>query len=149
MKAKEIYAKRLEQYETPIEEQLKFGDEWVKQWEAEYGASLHKPNKHCTVSYDDLCIRLKDYLKNVWAVKNFFLKTYGVDPPVINRNQMPLHQNESTTQKTMTFKNMDTYVKESYSLWRERATVLTQVSSDPTTNFIPGFVFKGKGRERN
>ena len=49
----------------------------------------------------------------------------------------------------MTFKNMDTYVKESYSLWRERATVLTQVSSDPTTNFIPEFVFKGKGRERN
>ena len=30
MKAKEIYAKWLEQNETSVEEQLKFGDEWVK-----------------------------------------------------------------------------------------------------------------------
>ena len=35
----------------------------------------------------------------MWTVSNFFLKTYGVDPPVINGDQMPLHQNESTTQK--------------------------------------------------
>ena len=58
---------------------------------------------------------------------------------------MLLHRNESTTQRTMTFKNMDTYVKENYSLSRGRATVFTQVSSDPTANFIPEFVFKGKG----
>ena len=57
MKAKEIYAKWLEQNETLVEEQLKFGDEWVKKWEAEYGVSLHKHNKHCTPSYDNLCIR--------------------------------------------------------------------------------------------
>ena len=35
---------------------------------------------------------------------------------------MPLHRNESTTQKTMAFKNMDTYVKENYRLSWERAT---------------------------
>ena len=99
MKAKEIYAKWLEQNETLVEEQLKFGDEWVKKWEAEYGVSLRKHNKHYSLSYDNLCVRSKDYLKNVWTVSNFFLKTYGVDPPVINGDQMPLHQNESTTQK--------------------------------------------------
>ena len=139
MKAREIYAKWLEQNETPVEEQLKFGYKWVKLWEREYGVSLRKPNKHYTPPYDDLCIRLKDYLKNVWTVRNFFLKTYGVDPPVLNGDQMLLHRNESTT-----FKNMDTYVKENYSLSRGRATVFTQVSSDPTANFIPEFVFKGK-----
>ena len=58
---------------------------------------------------------------------------------------MPLHRNESTAQKTMTFKNMDTYVNENYSLSCERATVFTQVPSDPTANFITQFVFKGKG----
>ena len=58
---------------------------------------------------------------------------------------MPLHWNESTTQKAVTFKNMDTCVKESYSLSRERATVFMQVSSDPSANFIPEFVFKLKG----
>ena len=46
--------------ETLVEEQLKFGDEWVKQWEAEYGVSLCKPNKYYTLSYDNLCVWLKD-----------------------------------------------------------------------------------------
>ena len=40
---------------------------------------------------------------------------------------------------------MDTYVKENYSLSHERTTVFMQVSSDPTANFIPEFIFKGKG----
>lgn len=135
--------------ETPVEEQLKFGDEWVKQWEAEYGVSLCKPNKHYTLSYDNLCIRLKDYLKNMWTVRNFFPKTYRVDSPVINGDQMPFHRNESTTQKTMAFKNMDTYIKENYSLSHKRATVFMQVSSDSTANFIPEFFFKGKGTRTN
>ena len=65
--------------------------------------------------------------------------------PIYNWDQMPLHQNESTTQKTMTFKNMNTYVKENCSLSRERAAVFTQVSSDLTANFIHKFIFKGKG----
>ena len=144
-KAKEIYAKWLDQNETPVEEQLKFGDEWVKHWEAEYGVSLNKPGKHYALSYDDLCIQLKDYLKNVWTVRNLFQVTYRVNPPVINGDQMPFHWNKSTTQKTMRLKNMDTYVKENYSISRERATVFTQIFSDPTANFIPELVFKGKG----
>ena len=46
----------------------------------------------------------------------------------------------------MTFKNMDTCVKENYNLSRERATVFTQVSSDPSASFIPELVFKLKGK---
>ena len=76
MKAREIYGKWLEQNETPVEDQLKFGDEWVKQWEAEYGVSLRKPNKHYTLLYDDVCIRLKDYLKNVWTVRNLLTANF-------------------------------------------------------------------------
>ena len=58
---------------------------------------------------------------------------------------MPLHPKEPTTQKTMTFKNIATYVKENDSLSGERAPVFTQVSSDPTANLILEFLFKGKG----
>ena len=58
---------------------------------------------------------------------------------------MPLRPNKSTTQKTMMFKNMDTHIKENYSLSCDRVTVFTQVSSYPAANFIPEFVFKGKG----
>ena len=81
-------------------------------------------------------------------MRNFFLKTYGVDTPVINSGQMPLNRNESTTQNTMTFKNMDIDLNKNYSVSRERTTVFTQVSSDPTANFIPELIFKGK-RTRN
>ena len=45
----------------------------------------------------------------------------------------------------MNVKGIDAYVKENYSLSRERVTAFTQVSSDPTIQFQPEFVFKGKG----
>jgi len=36
---------------------------------------------------------------------------------------MPLHRNESASQRTLNFTGMDIYVKENYSLSRERVTV--------------------------
>ena len=47
--------------------------------------------------------------------------------------------------KTLNFTGIDTYVKESYNLSRERVTVYTQVSSDPDLTLKPDFIFKGKG----
>lgn len=85
----------------------------------------------------------------MWTVKNLFLEIYGVDTPVINGNQLLLHWNEFATQKTKTFKNMDSCVKENYSLSRERDTVFMQISSDPAANFIPEFGIKGKKQETN
>ena len=58
---------------------------------------------------------------------------------------MPLHRNESSTQKTLNFVDMDAYVKKNYNLSRERVTVFTQVSSSSDINLNPEFVFKGKG----
>ena len=43
---------------------------------------------------------------------------------------MPLHRNEFSGQKTMSFKNQAVFVKENYSLSRERATAMTVVSTD-------------------
>ena len=45
--------------------------------------------------------RINEYLKNVWKVRKFFIKKYGVDPSVINGDQMPLHRNDSAQQKTL------------------------------------------------
>ena len=59
---------------------------------------------------------------------------------------MPLHRNESSGQATMSFKNMDTFVKENNHLSRERVTVFTQLSSDPKIKLLPEFVFKGTGK---
>ena len=52
---------------------------------------------------------------------------------------------ESRTQKTLSLKDYDTYVQENDMLSRERASVFTQVSTDPKCEMLPGFVFKGKG----
>ena len=58
---------------------------------------------------------------------------------------MSLHRNKSSTQKTLTFVDMDAYVKENYNLSRERVTVFTYISSSLDINLNPEFVFKGKG----
>ena len=68
---------------------------------------------------EDLVTRIEDYLQNVTAVRNFFIKKYGIDPPVINGDQMLLHRNKNASQKTLAFKRLDTYVKENYMLSRE------------------------------
>ena len=39
-----------------------------------------------------------------------------LDLPTINGDQMPLHRNESSTQKILNFVDMDAYVKENYNL---------------------------------
>ena len=75
---------------------------------------------------------------------NLLLTIMGLIP-IINEDQMPLHRNESATQKTLNFVDMDAYVKENYNLSRERVTAFTQVSSSSDINLNPEFVFKGKG----
>ena len=111
---------------------------------SECGVSLRHPNKRFQIKQADREERVADYLKNIWTVRKFFLDNYGVDPPIINGNQMPLHRNESASQKSLNFTGMDTYVKENYNLSRERITVFTQLCSDPGVIFKPEFVFKGK-----
>ena len=103
----------------------------------EYWVSLHHPNKRFQIKQSDREERVYEYLKNVWTVRKFFIDNYGVDPPIINGDQMPLHRNERLTQKTLNFVDMDAYVKENYNLSRERVTVFTQIYAE--------FAFKGKG----
>ena len=103
----------------------------------EYWVSLHHPNKRFQIKQSDREERVYEYLKNVWTVRKFFIDNYGVDPPIINGDQMPLHRNERLTQKTLNFVDMDAYVKENYNLSRERVTAFTQIYAE--------FAFKGKG----
>ena len=53
---------------------------------------------------------------------------------------MPLHRNESASQKTLSLKSEEVFVKENYMLSRERVTCFTQLELNPE------FVFKGKGK---
>ena len=145
MKANQLYEDWLTQNPVPENERLKFSNQWIKEWQKEYGISLRKPNKKYSIKKEDLVEHLQDYLRNVCRVRRFFIEKYGIDPPVINGDQMPLHRNESSHQKTMAFKNEDAFVKENHSLSRERVTVFTQVSSTKNISLKPEFVFNGQG----
>ena len=69
---------------------------------------------------------------------------HGVEPEIINIDQMPLHRNESGGQKTMTVCNESVSVKENNHLTRERCTALTVVSLvEPNPKME--MLFKGKG----
>ena len=130
---------------TPVEEQLKFSKHWIRDWEKEYGVSLRKPNKRYPISKEDCVIQVTDYLYNIWLVRRYFLVHLNREPNIINGDQMPSHRNESADQKTMTFKNSETFVRENHHLSRERATFFTQISSDGSI-FMPEYVFKGSGK---
>ena len=47
---------------------------------------------------------------------NFLLTIMGLTYPIINGDQMSLHRNESSVQKTLNFVDMDMYLKENHNL---------------------------------
>ena len=116
---------------APEKDQLKFSKHWIQDWMKEYNVSFRKPNKKYAIKKEDRIIRIKGYLKNIWTVRKYFINKYGVDPPVINGDQMPLHRNESASQKTFYLKSKEVFVKENYMLSRERITCFTHLCNDP------------------
>ena len=128
-------------------EKIKFSNRWLKTWSKQFGISLKKPNKRYALSFDERKTRIIEMIKNVWRARLFFLKKFGKEPVIWGGDQMPLHRNEQTGQKTMSWANADCFVKENYMHSRERCTVYTTVSSDASRPAPkPSFLFKGKGR---
>ena len=99
------FKKFYEHPDTPEEEKLQSSNQWAKGWELEYGILLQKPNKWHSISKEDCIILVQDYLKNIWSLRHYFIKTFDVDPPIINGDQISLHRNESSGQATLSFKN--------------------------------------------
>ena len=79
---------------TEEEKNMKFTNRWIKGWCEEYYVSLKSPNKRFSVSQEDRVERDLEHLKNILRFRVFFMKKFGVDPPIINGDQMPLHRNE-------------------------------------------------------
>ena len=148
-KCQQVYDEWLKQQAEPVpeEDQLKFSKHWIQDWMKEYNVNLRKPNKKYAIKKEDRVIRIKDYLRNIWTVRKYFIGKYSTDPPVINGDQKPLHRNESASQKTLSLKSEEVFVKENYMLSRERVTCFTQLCSDPKVKLKPEFVFKGKGTQ--
>ena len=93
----------------------------------EYNVSLRKPNKKYAIKKEDRIIRIKDYLKNIWTVRKYFINKHGVDPPVINGDQMSLHRNESESQKTLSLKSERSLCKRKLPVFKRKSYLLQTV----------------------
>ena len=64
------------------------------------------------------------------------MKIYGVDLEIVMADQMSLHRNAITQEKTLNFKGtvQTTNVKKNHSLSRERVTVRTSVESEKSSS---------------
>ena len=131
----------------PKEEQLKFSKDWIQHWMKMYNVSLLKPNKRFTIKNKDRIMKIKDCSQNIWAVRKYFLDTYGVDPPIINGDQMPLHRNKGAGQKTVTLKSEEAFAKVKYMLSRERVTCFVQLWSNPKGDLKPELLIESKGTQ--
>ena len=107
---------------------------------------LRKPNKWYLISKEDCIIRVQNYLKNICSLRYYFIKTFGVDPPILNGDQMSFYRNEPSGQATLSFKNENVFVKKNNHLSRERVTVFTQIAIDGGVDLYLEFVFKGTGK---
>ena len=67
----------------------------------------------------NVSLRIKDYIKNIWTVRKYFIDKYRVDPPVINGEQMPHTVTKVQVKKTFSLKFEEVFVKENYMLSRE------------------------------
>ena len=130
--------------ELNCETDIKFSDNWITGWRKEYNVSLLQPNKRFALSAEVRERRVLQALKNILRVRVWFKKVVGIDIPIINMDQMPLHRNETARQKSMSMTGWDTMVKSNHHLTRERVTCLTIMDSSDGL-LPPHFVFKGKG----
>ena len=124
---------------------MKFSKSWIRAWKKKYRVSLRKPNKRYALSKEVRRRRILQFLKNIYRVRWFFNQKYGVDPPIISGDQMPLHRLESSISKTLSFTGSDCNVKEQYMHSRERVTAMTFMASSRDAP-LPEFIFKGKGK---
>ena len=68
--------------------------------------SLKKPNKRYKVSQEVQKLRIFQVLKNVWRVRWYFLQKFDMEPMILGSDQMPVHRNESSNEKTLSFKGL-------------------------------------------
>ena len=108
-------------------EMLSFSNRWLEDWCKEYQISIKKPSKRFFITARARKKIITDFLKKIWTCRYTFTKIYGVDPEIVMSDQMPLHENESSNEKTLSFKSapQTTYVKENYSLSRKHIIAMT------------------------
>ena len=83
---------------------------------------MKKPNKRFSIKTEARKKRIMSFIKNIWTVRHAFIKLNRVYPEIIMSDEMPLHHNESSEQKTLSFKgaSQSMYVKEKTTHFPQR-----------------------------
>ena len=102
-KAKQLYKEywELKRHAGEESEELKIRWQWLQKWCREYRISLKYPNKQFSIPQAERKKRLIQFLKNVWTARYWWKAKYKTDPPILSADQMPLHRNESSGQKSL------------------------------------------------
>ena len=71
---------------------------WFREWEAEYGLSMRRPNRRYQVPKDVLMERLEIFWVTLFRLRYFIFLVFGYDPEIANWDQSPFHENETGAQ---------------------------------------------------
>lgn len=71
---------------------------WFREWEAEYGLNMKKPNRKYKVPRAVMATRLEIGWLNVARVRALCLHCHGYEPDLENWDQTPFHNNEGGSQ---------------------------------------------------
>ena len=111
----------------------KLDRKWLQKWRLRWGVSLKKPSKKYKVKRSVLKARLLIYWSNLFAVRWFFWKRFGVDLMQEQYDQKGVHMNESGSKQvpTMEMPGRDNIpVKENFHQTRERVSWMTACFSN-------------------
>ena len=67
---------------------------WFRNWEAEYGLSMRKPNRRYQIPRNVLMERLEIFWVNLFRLRLLMLLRLGYEPQLENFDQSPYHNNE-------------------------------------------------------
>ena len=97
---------------------------WFRQWQAEYGLSMRRPNRKYKVPKYVLEERLKLWWITLFRIRALCLAIHGYDPEMENWDQSPFHNNESGSQdiRTLAVKGKEVPLVEGHHDTRERWT---------------------------
>ena len=144
MKAREMGGHALQHMrETGVYSALpSFDREWLRRWKRDYGVVFRKPNMRFKCTKAVLIERLRAMWLNVIKVHHLIFLLTGVDvgSRIWSIDEKPVHFNEGGSKLVRTLEIAgapSVVLKENHAATRERASIMTCVTSDPAAAGMP------------
>jgi hypothetical protein len=131
---------------------------WLLRFKRDKGIVLRRPNMRYKCSRPVLLARMKSMWSNIFRIRRLSERLFGQDlaTAIYGIDEKPLHFNESGSKAKATLELQgapSVKLKENHSATRERVSIMTTVSSNPTAASQPRrlpieALFKAKSEKR-